>query len=149
MNENLEEVYSFLNIKKEFKNFLYIFAYICNMKDKIGILTSMTCLIHCMIFPVLGTVFPIFVTLDKPVEWVLLISAGILGSLSFLENVLKHKYWTSLLMFLFGFLLLIVSKYTDLEIFNIFGLIILIFSHYLNYKNIKNNDGCHPHGCKH
>lgn len=118
------------------------------MKDKIGIITSITCLIHCLIFPILGTMFPIFIELDEPVEISLLGIALIIGALSFLENVIKHKYYTSLILFLLGFVLLFIGVYNG-EFFSLSGLVILIVSHYLNYKNIKKIDGCHPHGCKH
>lgn len=118
------------------------------MKDKIGIITSITCLIHCLVFPILGTMLPIFLKLDEPVEVLLLIIALIIGGLSFLENVLKHKYYTSLILFMTGFILLFIGVYQG-EFFSLTGLVILILSHYLNYKNIKKIDGCHPHGCKH
>jgi membrane-bound ClpP family serine protease len=86
--------------------------------------------------------------LDEPVEIGLLVIALIIGCLSFLENVIKHKYYTSLILFIIGFGFLISGVYLgELETF--IGLIILIISHYLNYKNIQKNDGCHPHGCQH
>jgi len=118
------------------------------MKDKIGIITSITCLIHCLIFPILGTLFPIFLDLEEPVEVGLLLLALIIGGLSFLENVIKHKYYTSLILFIIGFGFLIGGVYQG-EISTWIGLIVLILSHYLNYKNIQKKDGCHPHGCQH
>jgi len=33
--------------------------------------------------------------------------------------------------------------------FHFIGLITLITAHYLNFKKIKQTDGCHPHGCNH
>lgn len=118
------------------------------MKDKLGIITSITCLIHCLIFPILGTVFPLFIQLEEPVEIGLIVIAFILGGLSFIDNVLKHKYYLSLTLFTLGFILILVGVFQG-EVFNLIGLVVLILSHYLNYKNIKNVDGCHPHGCKH
>jgi riboflavin transporter FmnP len=118
------------------------------MKDKLGILTSITCLIHCLLFPILGTIFPLFIELEEPVEVTLIIIAFMLGTFSFIENVIKHKFYKSLILFVLGFSCIITGVYLG-EVWNFIGLIILIISHYLNYKNIKNVDGCHPHGCKH
>lgn len=119
------------------------------MKDKIGIWSSFICLIHCLLFPLLATSFPIFLKLDIKVELFLLTISLIVGSLSFIDNYLKHKYLLSLILFFLGFLGIFTSLIFNIEIINILGLIILMISHYLNFKKIKEIDGCHPHGCKH
>lgn len=119
------------------------------MKDIFSIWSSTICLIHCLAFPFLGTIYPIFLELDETVEISLLSFSLILGVLSFSDNILKHRYWTSLILFLIGFILLIVSVLTHKHILNYFSLIILILAHYLNYKKIQSLDGCHPHKCNH
>lgn len=118
------------------------------MKDKIGIWTSIICMIHCLAFPVLATVFPIFMNIDSTVEIILIAVAFIVGSLSFIDNILKHKYYISLILFVIGFLLITISMYS-IHWIKYIGLITLIIAHYLNYLKIKNTDGCHPHGCDH
>lgn len=95
-----------------------------------------------------GQMFPVFIKLDEPVEISLLVIALTIGGLSLLENVIKHRYYTSLILFMIGFILLFVGVYQG-EFFNLTGLLVLILSHYLNYKNTKKIDGCHPHGCQH
>lgn len=119
------------------------------MKDKIGIWTSILCIIHCLLFPILAISFPIFLKLDIKVEIILISIAFIVGSLSFINNAIKHKYYKSIILFMFGFGFILTSVIFEKEIFNIIGLIILILAHYINYKKIQKTDGCHPHGCKH
>jgi len=119
------------------------------MKDKVGIWASLICLIHCLIFPLLATTFPIFLKLDMKVEILLLATALVVGSLSFMDNVIKHKYFLSLFFFISGFLSIFVAVIYNYEPLHFLGLIILIIAHYLNFKKIKKSDGCHPHGCKH
>lgn len=119
------------------------------MKDKFGIWTSIICLIHCLIFPILATTLPVFVKIDKEVEFFLLITAVFIGTLSFIDNVAKHKYYLSLILFFAGFFVIFASVFSEYHHLNIPGLIILIIAHYLNYKKIKESDGCHPHGCQH
>lgn len=118
------------------------------MKDKIGIWTSIICLIHCLVFPILATSFPIFLKLDTKFEIALFVIAFVVGSLSFIDNISKHKYYLSLLFFTIGFVLIFVSLFVYHHL-TYPGLISLIIAHYLNYKKIKESDGCHPHGCKH
>ena len=119
------------------------------MKDKLGIWTSFICLIHCLVFPLLATTFPIFLQLDMKVELFLIGIAFLIGTLSFLDNVIKHKYFISLVLFFSGFLAIFGGVIHNYETLHILGLFILIVAHYLNYKKIKQSDGCHPHGCKH
>jgi hypothetical protein len=119
------------------------------MKDKLGIWTSIICLIHCLTFPILATSFPIFLKLDHTFEFILIGLAFIIGCLSFYDNVFKHKYYKSLIIFIISFSIITISILTHIHALNYIGLIGLIFAHYLNYKKIKSVDGCHPHGCKH
>lgn len=119
------------------------------MKDKIGIWTSIICLIHCLVFPLMATIFPLFIDLDIKVEILLISIALIIGTISFLDNALKHKYWLSLALFLAGFIGLMSGVFLKSETLHVVGLMILILAHYKNYQKIKQSDGCHPHGCKH
>ena len=119
------------------------------MKDKFGIWTSIICLIHCLIFPLLATTFPLFLKIDESVELLLIGFALMIGVFSFMDNVIKHKYFLSLGLFIGGFLGIFGSIFLHSEILHILGLITLIVAHYTNYKKIKETDGCHPHGCKH
>jgi hypothetical protein len=119
------------------------------MKDKIGIWTSIICLIHCLVFPLMATIFPLFIDLDIKVEILLISIALIIGTISFLDNALKHKYWLSLCLFLAGFIGLMSGVFLKSETLHVVGLMILILAHYKNYQKIKQSDGCHPHGCKH
>lgn len=118
-------------------------------KDKIGIITSFLCLIHCIIFPLLFSVLPILKIIDERFEWTLIIIAFLIGGLSFYDNFKRHKYFIALAFFVLGFLSISFGKIKELEVLNILGLMFLILAHYLNYKFIKKKDGCHPHSCKH
>jgi len=119
------------------------------MKDKLGIWTSVICLIHCLVFPLLATTFPLFLNLDEKVELFLIGMALLIGAISFMDNVIKHKYYLSLILFISGFLSILGSVIHESETLHLIGLFVLISAHYLNYKKIKESDGCHPHGCKH
>lgn len=118
-------------------------------KDKLGIWTSMICLVHCLAFPLMATTFPIFLELDAKFEFLLIGIAFLLGFFSFLDNAIKHKYYFPLVIFISGCLSILGSIWFKLEILNYLGLISFIIAHYINFKNIKESDGCHPHGCKH
>ena len=62
------------------------------MKDKVGIFTSVLCLIHCITFPLLFSAFPMLNLIDGPLEWILLVVAFIVGGWSMFDNLRKHKY---------------------------------------------------------
>lgn len=119
------------------------------MRDKIGIGVSLFCLLHCISMPVLVTIFPIFLNLDHYIEIPILISTFIIGLTSFWINITKHKYFLSLLLFVLGFLFIFVSVILHQHWANFIALPVIILAHYLNWKKIKEMDGCHPHGCKH
>lgn len=118
-------------------------------KDKIGMWTSFICLLHCLLLPFIVTSLPVLVLVDKPMEIGLIFLALFVGVLSFLDNYLKHKYLTPLILFIIGFLQILIAKYMNIEVVNFSGLATLILAHYLNYQEIKKKDGCHPHGCDH
>lgn len=119
------------------------------MKDKIGIWTSLICLIHCLVLPLFVTVIPFLSGLSQPMEIFLIGVAFVIGLLSFIDNYIKHKYIRPLLIFIGGFIQISISHYLDVEWINITGLVSLIVAHWINYKEIQKRDGCHPHGCKH
>lgn len=118
--------------------------------DKFGAWTSLLCLIHCLGFPVLATVLPFLTNISSSVEWFFIIFAFIFGTMSFIDNYLRHKYIWSLVLFVVGFFLIVSHKvFASMEYYHLIGLLLLIVAHWLNYKNIKKLDGCHPHGCSH
>lgn len=119
------------------------------MRDKIGILTSTLCLVHCLVFPFLFSILPALKVIDGGFEWILIFIAFVVGSLSFYDNAKKHGYMNPLYLFSLGFLCILISKIFNEESSNIGGLVCLIIAHWLNYSYIKKKDGCHPHNCKH
>ena len=119
------------------------------LTDKIGMFTSVLCLIHCIAFPLLFSILPTLQLIDEPFEWVLLIIAFIVGGWSMFDNMRKHKYVKSMIFFVSGFLIIGASLYTDMHWLNWFGLSFLVTAHFLNWKFIREVDGCHPHNCKH
>jgi len=119
------------------------------MKDKIGIFTSVLCLIHCIAFPLLFSILPALVSLDEPFEFMLLVIAFIIGTISMSDNIRKHKYIKPIVLFIIGFGLMGTSIYVHVHYLNLIGLLFLIIAHYINWKFIKKMDGCHPHTCKH
>lgn len=119
------------------------------MRDKIGIGVSLFCLLHCISMPVLVTIFPVFLNLNHYIEIPILVSTFIIGLTSFWLNITKHKYFLSILFFIIGFIFIFVSVILHQHWANFISLPIIILAHYLNWKKIKEMDGCHPHGCKH
>lgn len=82
-------------------------------------------------------------------EYFLLVSAFLLGLISFGYNWFKHKRIVPVYLFVGGFGSILLGKVVEWEIFNLIGLGILIWAHYSNYQIIKKMDGCHPHNCNH
>ncbi len=119
------------------------------MKDKIGIFTSLLCMIHCIAFPLLFSMLPVLKLVDEKFEWSMLVTAFLVGILSFYDNYRRHKYLRSISMFIIAFISISIGMVIEMEIFNIIGLVLLIIAHYSNYKFIRKRDGCHPHSCKH
>jgi uncharacterized membrane protein len=119
------------------------------MKDKLGILTSAICIIHCIVFPLFFTMIPFLELLDERFEWLLLVAALFIGILSFYDNYKKHSYSTSIKIFSLAFVFIGLAKLSENEFYNIIGLILLIAAHITNYQFVKKKDGCHPHNCKH
>lgn len=119
------------------------------MKDKIGMFTSILCLIHCITFPLLFSLLPTLKLVDGPMELVLLSIAFFVGGWTMMDNIVKHQYVKSMIFFVSGFLIIFISIYTHIHELNWLGLIFLVVAHYLNWKFIREVDGCHPHKCKH
>jgi len=118
--------------------------------DKIGIFASTLCLIHCMLFPLLFSILPTLEIIHNGLEIILIPLSFILGGMSLFDNIKKHKYYKSILLFILGFILISMTIIFDIsELFHWIGIILLVIAHYINYKFIKEKDGCHPHNCKH
>jgi hypothetical protein len=119
------------------------------MRDKFGIGLSFFCLVHCISMPLIVNIFPLLLNLDHLIEIPILLLTFVVGLTSFWKNITKHKYFLSALFFVFGFFLIFVSMLFHLHWLNFISLPTLIVAHFLNWKKIKQLDGCHPHNCKH
>jgi hypothetical membrane protein len=116
------------------------------MKDKLGIIASGLCLIHCVFFPIIFSILPIF---SLELELFLIPISFFLGGVSIFDNLRKHKWLVSIILFIVGFLFLITGLITTEEIYHIVGIISIMVAHIANYLYIRKKDGCHPHKCDH
>jgi uncharacterized membrane protein HdeD (DUF308 family) len=127
-----------------------------NKLDKIGIYASLLCAIHCAIMPLIVVILPIltislFVT--ETVEWLLLISAFIVGISSLCLGFKKHKSKKVFPLLSAGFILILIGKiyhnhnflyqFNYLNLIMILGGILITFSHYINNKLCNSCKKCH------
>lgn len=122
------------------------FYYLCtqmNLKanwDGLGIFTSLACAIHCAILPLIATSLPLFginIIHNNVFEWGMIALAFTIGAYALYHGRRKHhKSWAPILLFTFGFVMLIVKQFFhQYEIYFLTPAVILIISaHYYNYR---------------
>ena len=117
-----------------------------NTLDKLAILLSGVCLVHCLLAPVILTLLPIF-SLSAMVEDVLFhkLMLWLVLPCSFFALIIgcrKHRRWPIAVSGFLGMALLVVVAFLGHDFLSInaekvattFGGLILAFSHYLNYR---------------
>jgi hypothetical protein len=133
--------------------------------DRIGMISSLTCAIHCTIMPLVVTMLPIIglsLLATEEFEWMLLIGSAILGIVSLCFGFKKHKSFKALSFLSTGLVLIVIGRLThhhyhslkffhlDLYVlFLIAGGILVSFSHWLNNKLCSSCTPCKISGCDH
>lgn len=133
--------------------------YICAMNltklslslDKIGILASSLCAIHCASLPLIATLLPLTGLNFLASEWIeqsMIAIALIVGFVSmWLSYIKTHNRPLPVLILSLGFLVIVAGHNSTDELESIFipiGGVIIAYSHYVNWKytlEYKN----HPH----
>lgn len=116
--------------------------------DKIGICTSVLCIVHCLAVPVL-LVFGFDSALrfieEEWIEWVIMGAALCIGLSSFITGYKEHKQHFILFLFLAGFFLIVVGDsvhhaWTSAAI-SVAGASIVVYAHFQNlYQRIKRKE---------
>lgn len=122
--------------------------------DKIGFWASFVCLIHCIAMPFLVTIMPLFTRLDSTFELILLSTGFVVGSVSLINSIIKHKEWIPFFIFSIGIMCILDTRFFPNEIneksFKAYAaLLSFMLAHILNWRLTQNQDGKHPHQCEH
>jgi hypothetical protein len=133
--------------------------------DKIGMISSLSCAIHCTIMPLVVTMMPIIglsLLATEEFEWMLLIGSSVMGILSLCFGFKKHKSLKAFSFLSTGLALIVIGRLTHhhyhtfkifhLDIYILFllaGGLLVSFSHWLNNKLCSSCEPCKVSGCKH
>ncbi len=123
--------------------------------DKIGMITSFTCAIHCMLLPILVTILPYLgmaFFVNETFEIIMLLISFILAILSLCLGFKIHRNKRMFFLFSFGISFLLLGRLIHENTNNIYGLIILFCggilisaSHYINRSLCNKCTGCATH----
>lgn len=82
--------------------------------DRLGIITSIACAVHCTVLPALVSTLPLLgldILENKAIEWSMISLAFLFGTLSLYHGYTHHhKKSLPLILFLFGFTCLILNQ---------------------------------------
>lgn len=131
--------------------------------DKIGIISSLTCAIHCTVLPIVLILFPVFslsLLTHEKFEWFMLALSLVLGLSSLCFGYKKHKSVKALSLLAVGILLLLIGKLShghyvqnnkfEFDIYNVIlglGGILISLSHWLNNSLCKRCSMCKDCEC--
>jgi len=109
--------------------------------DKIGMCTSIVCIIHCMAIPILiifGLDTVLRVVDQEWVEWAIILFGLSVGLISFLGGFLTHRQHFVPVLFVAGFLLIIngesvAAEWVSLGL-SVSGATIIAYAHIQNLK---------------
>jgi hypothetical protein len=134
------------------------------MIDKIGMFSSVSCAIHCLIMPLVITLVPVFglsLFVSETFEWALLAFSAILGVSSLCFGYRKHKSLKAFAYLSSGVMLIVIGRLHhshstahgfELDLFTlvlVFGSFLVAASHYLNNKLCGSCKPCKKEGCNH
>ena len=114
---------------------------IFTLADKIGICTSVICMIHCLAIPIfLIFGFESLLSLFDQ-EWLelsIICFALAIGLISFLGGFLKHRHHHVVVLFIAGFLLLIngesIEQTSGSVSLTLAGAFVIAYAHYQNLR---------------
>jgi hypothetical protein len=120
--------------------------------DKLGIVSSTTCAIHCLVLPLVITFIPylgLSFFANETFEIIMLVTSIILSMFSICFGYKTHKNKKITLLFSFGLSLLVLGRYvhennyTPTSALILFlGGIIIALSHYINKKLCNSCTSC-------
>jgi len=134
------------------------------MIDRIGMFSSLTCAVHCLIVPLFITLIPVFgisLFVSESFEWGLLAFSAILGISSLCFGYRKHKSLKAFAYLSSGIMLIVIGRLhhnhssthgLELDLFTlvlVFGSLLVAASHYLNNKLCGSCKPCQKEGCNH
>jgi len=113
--------------------------------DKLGIIASSTCMIHCLIGPIAFILLPVSSQASNNdwIHWILLALVLPVAILAFYQGYLQHKMKPILTLAILGLLLLLVAGFSGhwhsrAEILlSLAGSLVLVGAHLWNMKRIR------------
>jgi hypothetical protein len=119
--------------------------------DALGIGASVLCLIHCVVFPVLFTTLPLLgleLLENHTLEHFLMGASFLIGYFALIRGYAKHhRKIGPLLVFTFGFAVLVAGHYTLPHEFHAPGIVIgassIVIAHVWNLKAHRACKVCH------
>ena len=123
--------------------------------DAVGVSASLACAIHCALLPLFLTSLPLFginIINNKPFEAGMILFAFCIGSFSLYHGFKKHHHkWLPLLIFTFGFILLVMKEFVvAYETWLLIPAVLMIVTaHLLNYRFCRQANHCHTGDCNH
>ena len=134
------------------------------MIDKVGMFSSVSCAIHCLVMPLVITLVPVFglsLFVSETFEWGLLVFSAILGVSSLCFGYRKHKSLKAFAYLSSGIMLIVIGRLQhnhssvhgfEIDLFTVvlvFGSFLVAASHYLNNKLCGSCKTCKNEGCNH
>jgi cation transport ATPase len=121
-----------------------------NIWDKISIISSIACAIHCVALPLFFTTLPLFgieIMENKWLELVTIFTSLLIGGWAVVNGYLKfHKNKNVVLLFVVGIIVMLVSNFVEIVWIEIISKCIaascLITAHTLNWKKCKHCSVC-------
>lgn len=81
--------------------------------DRIGVLTSSFCAVHCLLMPLLIGVLPLMslnVFMSYEFEWFMIGIAGVIGSMGVTTGYRVHTRFSAVILFAFGIFILVTNR---------------------------------------
>ena len=115
--------------------------------DRVGIMTSVICAIHCALLPLIITSLPVLgvnIIHNAYFEWGMIFLAYAVGSYSLYHGFVRHhRQWTPVILFTVGCVFWLPNNLRRAgNMFLLLAVILIISAHYMNYRL------CHRSKCK-
>jgi MerC mercury resistance protein len=123
--------------------------------DALGISTSVACAIHCAILPLFFSSLPLFgvnIIDNYYFEYVMIIVALIVGSISLYHGYLKHHHsFLPFSLFIIGIAFLLAKQlWHHYQLYLLIPAVIsIVTAHYTNFKLCRQHNHAHKEDCNH
>ena len=115
--------------------------YSLQLWDKIGMCTSVVCMVHCMAIPILfifGSETLLRMIDQEWVEWSIILFALLIGLVAFINGFVTHRQHFIPVLFVSGFLLLVNGESVATEWISLglslSGASVIAYAHFQNLK---------------